>query len=148
MLVALAAPALAADPAQEVWEVIERMARALGQGSSTEFLAACDPLMPGYSTLRTNVAALIAAAEVESGIDPVSNEGDGVARHVEVDWSLNLVDRTGLQKATRRQQTVKIGMEKRAKKWRVVSLDPVAFFGPPSAGVNLAHERRAGVLLR
>jgi hypothetical protein len=138
----------AADQADEVWEVITAMATALGRGDDVGFLSACDRSLPGYATLRTNVAALIAAAEIESAIDPVRNTGDAAVREVEVDWQLNLVDRGGLQRVTRRRQVMKCKLEKRGRNWKVVLLDPVSFFAAPSAGLDLAHERRAAVALR
>jgi hypothetical protein len=136
----------AADPAEEVWEVVTTMAAALGRGSDGEFLAVCDASLAGYATLRGNLAGLVAAAEIESGIDPVTNEGDGAARVLEVDWQLHLVER-GLDRVTRRRQVVKCRMEKRSRKWKVVALEPVAFFAPPSAGMDLADQRRARALL-
>jgi hypothetical protein len=140
--------ARAADPAEEAWELITAMATALGRGDDVGFLSSCDPSLPGYATLRTNVAALAAAAEIESAIDPVRNTGDAAAREVEVDWQLNLVDRAGLQRVTRRRHAVKCKLEKRGRRWRVVMLDPVSFFAAPSAGLDFAHERGAGIALR
>jgi hypothetical protein len=137
LALAVAASARAADPAQEVWDVVTAMAAALGRGSDGEFLAACDSSLAGYAELRGNVAGLVAAAEVESGIDPVKNEGDAAARVLEVDWLLHIVER-GLDRVTRRRQVVKCRIEKRSRKWKVVALEPVAFFAPPSAGMDLA----------
>jgi hypothetical protein len=144
----LAAIARAADPSTEAWEVVTDMATALGRGSGTEFLAFCDPGAPGYAVLRSNVAALLAAAEVESGIDPVENSGDDNARVVRADWQLHLIDRTGLGRVTRRREVVTFRMEKRARRWKVTALTPAAFFAPPSAGVDLAHKRGSGGALR
>jgi len=124
----------AADPAADVWESVTEMAAALARGSDVGFLAVCDSKMAGYSALRANIAALVAAADVESGIDPVSNTGDEQARDVEVDWQISMVDRSGLQRVTRRRQVVKCRFEKRGRKWKVATLDPVAFFAPPSPG--------------
>ena len=103
-LLALGAAAVvrAADSAEEVWEVVTAVAAALGRGSDGEFLAVCDASLAGYATLRGNLAGLVAAAEIESGIDPVTNEGDGAARLLEVDWQLNLVER-GFDRVTRRR---------------------------------------------
>ena len=142
-----AALARAADPAGEAWEVVTAMAAALGRGSDGEFLARCDPSLAGYAQLRANVAGLVAGCEVESGIDPVKNEGDGAARALEIDWLLHLVDR-GLGRVTERRQFIKCRMEKRSRKWKVVALEPAAFFAPPSAGMDLAHQRRARAFLR
>jgi hypothetical protein len=129
----MAAAAGAADPAAEAWDLLASMAAALGRGAAAEFLAAFDAALPGYSALRANVNALVSAAEVESAVDPVRNDGDDRAREVEVDWSLHLVDRAGPQRVTRRRQNVKCRVEKRRGTWKVVALDPVSFFAPPSA---------------
>jgi hypothetical protein len=128
-----AALARAADPAQETWDVITAMAAALSRSSDGEFMAACDPSLPGYEDLRTNVHALVAAVDMESGIDPVSNTGDDRARDVEADWTLQLVDRSGFGRVTRRRQNVKFRFEIRGRKWKVVKLEPASFFAPPSA---------------
>jgi hypothetical protein len=133
ILACCAACARGADPAQEAWDSIAAMAAALGNANAGEFLAAFDPAMPAYETLRANVTALVAQVDVQSGIDPLSNEGDARAREVAVDWLMRLVDRTGLNRVTNRHDTVKCRMEKRGRRWKVVSLDPVGFFAPPSA---------------
>jgi len=132
LLAAGAVCARAADPAQECWDALTAMAAALGRSDPGEFLAYCDRAMPDYETLRTNVIALVAQAEIESGVDPVRNMGDAAAREVEVDWLLHIVERGGLGKVTRRQQTVKCGFVKQGRKWRARSIAPIAFFAPPS----------------
>ena len=128
-----AASAIAAVPAQEVWDVVTVMAAALGTGDAGEFLAMCDPGTPGYALLRANVTALVAQADVESGIDPVQNTGDDRARQIVVDWQLQLVDRSALQRVTRRREAVTCALAKRRGKWKVISIEPVAFFAPVSA---------------
>src|SRR6478672_8541135 len=132
VLLFCAAPALAADPAQEAWEVITTLAAALGRADAGEFLSVCDSAMPGYETLRVSVSALVAQAEVESGVDPAENSGDDRARTVVVDWQLQLVDRTGLQRVTRRRENVHLSLEKRGRKWRVDRIEPLGFFAPLS----------------
>jgi hypothetical protein len=125
--------ARAADPAQETWDLVTAMAAALSRSSEGEFMAACDPSLPGFETLRANIHALIAQADMQSGIDPVSNTGDDRARDVEADWTLQLVERSALAQITRRRQNVKFRFEIRGRKWKAVLLEPVAFFAPPSA---------------
>jgi hypothetical protein len=132
LLLGLAALARAADPAADAWEVVTGLAAALGRGSDVEFLAWCDPQLAGYSTLRANVSALVVAAEVESGIDPVKNEGDAQKRDVEIDWTMRLINRSGVGKLTERRETVRCGLEKRGRAWKVVRIEPVAFFAPSS----------------
>jgi hypothetical protein len=133
LLTICAARALAADPAQEAWEIVTTMAAALGRADPGEFLSVCDAAMPGYATLRANVVALVAQADADSGIDPVRNTGDDHAREVEADWQLHLVDRSGLDRVTRRRENVKLRLEKRGRKWKVIAVEPVGFFAPLSA---------------
>jgi hypothetical protein len=128
-----AARVFAADPAQEVWEVVTTMAAALARSDPGEFLSVCDSGMQPYATLRANVIALIAQADADSGIDPVRNTGDDRARDVEADWQLHLVDRTSLQRVTTRRENVKLRLEKRGRQWKVVAIEPVGFFAPLSA---------------
>ena len=132
-LVCVAVMARAADPTQDAWDLVTRLAAALASANAYEFLGFFGSDMPGYSDLRVNIAALVAQAEVESGIDPVRNEGDAAARNVEVDWSLRLVGRAGIDRVTSRHANVKLRLEKKGRNWKVMSLDPVAFFAPPSA---------------
>jgi len=123
----------AGDPADDVWDMVTRLAGALGRGDASDFLGLCDSKMPDYETLRTYVEALTASYDANSGIDPVRNEGDDRARSVEMDWSLRLVDRTGLGRVTERRANVKARLEKRGRAWKFVGLDPISFFAPPSA---------------
>ena len=85
--------------------------------------------------LRANVTALITAAEVESAIDPVRNEGTDRERHVEVDWQLRLIGRSGFEAITQRRETVACRMEKRGRRWTIVRLDPPRFFAPPVSAI-------------
>src|SRR5438128_591817 len=128
LLIFCATPSLAADPAQEAWEVITTLAAALGRGDAGEFLSACDSAMPGYETLRASVSALVAQAEVESGIDPAENSGDNRVRNVVVDWQLQLVDRTEVQRVSRRSDNVKLLLQKRGRTWKVGRIEPLGFF--------------------
>jgi len=127
------AAAIAADPAQEVWEAITTLASALGRGDAGEFLSVCDSAAPGYAALRANVLALVAQAEIESGIDPAANTGDDRRREIVLDWQLRLIDRSGLDRVTNRRETVHCALEKRGRKWKVLSLEPAGFLAPLSA---------------
>src|SRR3954451_16284434 len=93
-----AVPSSAADPAQEVWDVVTTLAAALGRADPGEFLSVCDPALPGYQTLRANLSALVAQADAESAIDPVDNTGDDRVRELVVDWDLRLVEHSALQR--------------------------------------------------
>jgi hypothetical protein len=129
----LAMSARADDAAAEAWDVLTRMAAALGRGNANEFLRFCEPSLPGYPVLRTNVTALAQQAEAESSIDPVRNEGNDSTRDLEVNWSLRLVGRSGIGRVTNRRTTVTVRLARRTRGWRAVELAPVDFFAPPSA---------------
>ena len=142
LLLASLAQSLRADSADDAWELIASAARALGEatalpppnrGSAIPFLSYFDRKMPGYETLRNNVTALINQADVQTTIDPVTNEGDDRARNVTVDWELRMTDLASGVNSTRRQELVKCRVEKQGRKWRIVSLEPVSFFAPPRA---------------
>lgn len=133
LLVCAAGALRGSDAAQEAWEIVTRLAAALGRSNPSEFLEVCDPAMPGYNDLRVNVSALVAQSDAESGIDPVRNDGDDRAREVEVDWSLRLVGRAGFDRVVARRSNVKLRLEKRGRRWRVAALEPIVFFAPPSA---------------
>ena len=88
--------------------------------------------MAGYAKLRENVTGLVAQGDVQSLIEPVEDEGDGRRRVAQFDWTL-LIERG--QESTgslRRQQVVKCTVEKQGGKWRIVALEPIAFFAPGS----------------
>ena len=130
LLLATAAFSRAADPAQEVLDLFTGVAASLSAGNVARFLAAFDPAMPGYADLRENVTALAAQGEVQSFIDPVENEGTQSERAVEWKWTLRLRRGQDATPDLLREQTVKCQVEKRAGKWRITQLDPVAFFAP------------------
>ncbi|SPF51786.1 conserved exported hypothetical protein [Candidatus Sulfopaludibacter sp. SbA4] len=133
---------LRADSADDAWELVASAARALveatalpppSRGNASAFLSFFDPKMPGYETLRTNVTALIEQSDLESTLDPVSNDGDDRTRTLEVDWELRMMDPGTSVVSARRQERIKCRVEKQGRKWRIVSLEPLSFFAPPHA---------------
>jgi len=134
LLLVLALP-LAADPAQDAWELLSNAASALTEGNATRFEGYFDSKMPGYAELRNDVEALVLESQPSSSIDLDSNEGDATARELVVDWTLNIVlaQPTPTVQSTRRKQRVKIRMQKQKKNWVIVSFEPLNFFSPPEA---------------
>jgi hypothetical protein len=121
----------AADPAQEVWDLLTQAASGLGERNPEAFLAVFDPAMPGYEKLRADVSTLLRNAEVQSSIELEADEGGGEARSVEVDWLLKIRPEQDATVSTRRQQRVKCQLRKTGKKWRIVAFEPLEFFAPP-----------------
>jgi len=133
ILVALAAlPVAAADPAQEVWDVLTGMASALASADALAFLSYFDPSIQHYDDIRAAVNGLVAEYEVQSGIDPVDNTGDTRNRTIEVNWSMHLVSHSDLKQMIERHMTVTIRFERRpGKKWKVVAFEPLSALALP-----------------
>ena len=132
LLIPLAACCRAADPAQEVLDLVADAAASLSAGSVSRFLKAFDPAMEGYARLRENVTGLVALGDVQSLIDPLEDEGDERRRTVQFHWTLRM--QRGQQSASfvRREQVVKCRVERQRGKWRIVGLEPIEFFAPGS----------------
>jgi hypothetical protein len=134
ILFAIAAlPLGAADPAQQVWDVLTGMASALSSGDASGFLHPFDRGMKGFEDLRVAVTGLLTLAEIESTIEPVENTGDANSRTVRVDWALRLVGTSDLQRVTDRQATVTMRFERQHGKWKITAFEPASLFAPPSA---------------
>ena len=132
LLIPLAACCRAADPAQEVLDLVADAAASLSAGNVPRFMKAFDPAMEGYAKLRDNVTGLIALGEVQSLIDPVEDEGDDRRRTVQLQWTLRLQRGEQSASSVRREQVVKCKVEKQRGKWRIVGLEPIEFFAPGS----------------
>jgi hypothetical protein len=111
------------------------MASALSSGDAPGFLQVFDRRMKGFDELRAAVTDLVAAAVIESAIDPVENTGDDQARTVEVAWSMRLIGRSELATVTERQAAVTVRLARQGGKWKVVGFEPADLFRPLSARV-------------
>ena len=121
----------AADPSQEVWDVLTQVASALSARNSQAVLAAFDPAMPGYDRLRDSVTALLRDSDVQSGVELESDEGNGEERTEELDWLLTIRAEGDATASTRREQRVKCTLRKSGKKWLIVAFEPMEFLAPP-----------------
>jgi hypothetical protein len=129
-----AAIPVSADSESEVWDVIAAMAAALAEDNPPAFLKPIDPQIPGYGELSENLEAMVQQADVHSSIAPLGNEGNDVSRTLELDWELRLTRKGAAPRMQVREQAIKVALHRDAKRWRVVKLDPVAFFAPPDFG--------------
>jgi len=133
-LLASSASALRADPRREIYDFFGALANSLAEGNAVQFLHAFDPRMPGYQELAANVTALVLQAEIHSAIEIVDDAGDAGERKVRLDWLLQLTGKQSSANAIRRQQMVNCRVVKTKRNWRVVSVNPIAFFAPPKIG--------------
>ena len=119
----------AADPAADVLKVFRDAAEALTNDDAVAFLDNFDREMPGYTTLQTNIEGMLAAHEVGSTIEVVSEEGDNQTRNVELDWVLLATRKDAINSAQEtRRQVVKCRLERRGKRWKITRLQPVDLF--------------------
>jgi hypothetical protein len=118
-----------ADPAADVLKVFRDAAESLTNDDAAAFLDNFDRNMPGYATLRTNIEGMLAAYEVGSTIEVVSDEGDEQIRNVELDWLLLATRKNAINSAQEtRRQVVKCRLERLGKRWKVTRLEPVDLF--------------------
>ena len=134
--------ALFAPPhGREAWDVISGVASDLQLASRyadgrqeddlPSLLGRLDRAMPGYAQLETDLKALTSGWLVEPALQLTSNQGSDDRRLLEIDWSITLTDPQNTGNSTRKQETVKCTVEKRGKKWLIVSLEPLEFFAAP-----------------
>jgi len=118
-----------ADSAADVLNVFTSAAEALINDDPASFLDSFDRNMPGYAALRENVKGLVAAYDVGSTIEEITDEGDDSKRTVQLDWLLILSQKgaTNSPQQTRRQ-LVKCTVERRGKQWKITALEPIDLF--------------------
>jgi len=130
---AAAGAAFAGDAQQQVFELFTKIAGALSEGDAAVFLDAVDPAMPNYQDFRRDVMALTALADLANSIEVLSDTGDETHRTEQLDWFLEIVNKAQSHTVERRRENVKFKLERKAKKWKIVSIEPPHFFGPPKA---------------
>jgi hypothetical protein len=121
----------ATTPETEIYKLFAALASALSQGSAAAFLKPFDPAMEGYAKLRQDISALMAQDLVSAVIEVTRNEGDAQHRTVETDWRLVIMSQQPIGPTVRRSEKVTCQLERRKKKWIIVSLKPLALFAPP-----------------
>ena len=112
----------AADERTDVLEVVAPLAAALSDGDAAAFLGGIDKNMPGYGDLVAGVTALLNEAEVTSSVEFLSRKGDTA----ELDWYMQVKSKEQVGVTAERHQTVTVRLGKK----KVLSVGPVAFFGP------------------
>ena len=124
---------MAQTPPPDVLNFFRSVVDALAQGHSDDplfasnagpFLDKFDPKMPGYSTLRDEVEALLASAKVGSVIDVATDDGDNQKRSLELDWLLQIEDQPS------RRKIVKCKIEREGKDWKITAFEPIDLFKP------------------
>ena len=130
VILCLAALLLYADAHQDTLDLFASAAAALADVNVPKFMEAFDPDMPDYDRLKTDVTALVNQAEVSSSIEPIRDQGDDSKRLVDLDWYLEV--RSLLQDGPiiRRREIVHCELQRKNKRWKIVSLEPIQLFAP------------------
>jgi hypothetical protein len=118
----IAAAVAVAQTPPDVVDLFRTAAEALTQNDASGFLSKFDRNMPEYDKLRDEVEKLVTSMHVGSTIEIVNDGGDGQKRALELDWVLEVEDQQP------RRQILKCRIERRGRNWRIVALEPVAFF--------------------
>jgi hypothetical protein len=77
-----------------------------------------------------NVEALLDSNELQSSIELLDEKGDGVARTVDLDWQMQIVEKQDTATVIRRREQVHCQLVKQNKKWRITSFEPLTLFRP------------------
>ena len=116
--------ARAADAQQQIFDLFAKIASAM-------FIEAVDPGMPNFQDFRRDVVALTDLADVTNSIEVLSDTGDDTHRAEELDWFLEIVGKSDPHPMERRREVLKFRLERKGKKWKIVSIEPLHFFAPP-----------------
>jgi len=125
----LACAALIADTHEDVLDLFASMAAALSEINVPEFMDAFDKDMPDYDKLKGAVTTLVNQAEVSSSVEPLKDEGDDAKRTVELDWYLEIRSLLPDGPVAHRREVIQCELRKEKKRWKIVSIKPLEFFG-------------------
>ncbi len=122
LLFFVASLAFAEDPPKDIRDFFRTLAENLADQDTSAFLNHFDRSMPGFGQLRGDVEALH-YRDVASTVEIAKDDGDDRARAVDLDWII----RIDLQRP--RRELIHCKIQKQGKKWKIVSFDPIHFFG-------------------
>jgi len=128
---ALAAP-LVGGTHEELVDLLRALTDGLSQNNGVGFLDHFDHSMPDYYQLERYIDALAANYELSCSVDITKQEGDDQAQTAELDWFLEIHPRGPIGEVERRRQNVKIRLERRKKKWKIMAIEPITLFAPPA----------------
>ena len=114
-----------AEPPPAVLELLRTATEALANRDVNGFLGHFDSAIPGYATLRQQVAALVAVNGASSTTEVTRDEGDAQKRRLEIDWIM----RVGA--SPRKRATVIVTVERRGSMWKITGFEPIDFFSAP-----------------
>ena len=117
-----------AQPPPDVLKFFQTAAENLADADEQAFVNHFDPNMPGFAALRENIQTLLAAREVASAIEVVTDEGDSTQRQLQLDWVLSTTEKIPLGQSRTRRVIVKCKIERQGKHWKITAFQPLDFF--------------------
>lgn len=119
-------PLMAQDVSHEtLLEVVLQFASGLSEGNAEAAIAQLETSEPAMSKLAYQVRALIANGQISSTIDPLEwVEGPAVI----LDWFLEIKSEEVAGGVVRKRERITCRLAKKGKRWKIVSLEPAAFF--------------------
>jgi hypothetical protein len=112
-------------------QIASRRAEGREENDLPNLLARFDRAMANYAELEANLKALTSIWVVEPALQLTSNEGGDDRRSLEIDWAMTLTSPLDGGRSLRKEETVKCVVEKRGKRWLIVSFTPLEIFAPP-----------------
>ena len=112
-------------------QMASRRAEGRNENNLPSLLGRFDRAMTGYAQLAANLEALTSIWVVEPAIQLTGNEGGDDRRLLEIDWVMTLTSPLDGGRSLRKEETVKCALEKRGKRWLIVSFTPLELFAPP-----------------
>jgi hypothetical protein len=118
-----------AEVPADLLSLVTDAAQALSNDDEMGFLEKFDRDMPSFRDLRERVQGLLAAYEVGSTVEVANDSGDAQSHSFDLDWLLVLNSRNDLSiRGETRRQIVKCRAERRGRRWKITSLEPIDFF--------------------
>jgi hypothetical protein len=130
-LLAIWAVPLLADAKQQVFDLLIKIAAALSDDDPMVFLKAVDHDMPHFHEFETNLMALTDQADIANSIEILADSGNNTQRREELDWFMQVVGKSAFHPVEQRREVVRVSLERRGKKWKIGSIEPLSFFAPP-----------------
>jgi hypothetical protein len=151
-IIALLAPAVRADQAQDIRVRISQIATALTAGNPDEAMIPFDKSCPDYAKLSSYFAGLTSAFQVENEVSVTDEEDTPTESKVSIDWSLTLSD-LGTNATIQRTAVITAKLVRKSGEWKIVAFAPIQIFNPQqkvalpggrgSAAVSVLHSSRA-----
>jgi hypothetical protein len=123
----------------EIRDVLAVIASALAESNLLNVFAQFDPDMPQFPELRAHLEALAAQATIASSVVVIEGEQAENRYTAALDWMMEIRPLAVGAKLQQRRERVRCTFRKTGRKWRIVSLEPIAFFAPLNSAAGVVR---------